>query len=121
MLGAFQFNIAVGADADILPQAIRNLSILRFIHQTIPAASRWYPIFTRWLNGLAGKITGCGGDPTRRLPSPTGGDRPPPCPEPGPEPCEVKPRDLWCMNIPWDQCDVEGEIELKMRFRKKSC
>ena len=121
MLGAFQFNIAVGADADILPQAIRNLSILRFIHQTIPAASRWYPIFTRWLNGLAGKITGCGGDPTKVLPSPTGGDRPPPCPEPGPEPCEVKPRDLWCMNIPWDQCDVEGEIELKMRFRKKSC
>ena len=105
MLGAFQFNISVSPDADILPQAI-------------PAANRWYPIFVRWLNGLAGKVSGLGGDPTKVPPSPTGGDRPPPSPEP--EPCEVKPRDLWCMNIPWDECEVEGEIELKLRFRKKS-
>ena len=47
MLGAFQFNIPVNADAEILPFATRNLSILRFIHQTIPATSRWNPIFTR--------------------------------------------------------------------------
>jgi Common central domain of tyrosinase len=118
MLGAFQFNISVSPDADLLPQATRTLSILRFIQQTIPGASRWHPIFTRWLNGLAGKVSGLGGDPTKVLPSPTGGDGPPPCPEP--EPCEVKPRDLWCMNIPWDECDVEGEIELKLRFRKKA-
>jgi len=114
----FQFNISVSPDSDILPQAIRTLSILRYIQKTIPAANRWYPIFTRWLNGLADKVSGLGGDPTKVPPSPTGGDQLPPCPEP--EPCEVKPRDLWCMNIPWDECDVEGEIELKMRFRKKS-
>lgn len=117
ILGAFQFNIPVNTDPEILPTATRNLSILRYIQQTIPPANRWYPIFTRWLDGLAAKVAGLGGDPTTALPSPTGGDQPAPCHEP--EPCEVRPRDLWCMNIPWDQCDVEGEVEVKLRFRKK--
>jgi hypothetical protein len=117
MLGAFQISIPVSADADILPGAIRRLSILRYIQQTVPTASRWYPIFARWLNGLAAKVAGLGGDPIQVLPSPTGGDTPAPCPKP--EPCEVRPRDLWCMNIPWDECDIEGEVDVKLRFRKK--
>jgi len=117
MLGAFQFNIPVSPDAEILPKAIHTLSILRYIQQTIPSGNRWTPIFTRWLTGLAGKVSGLGGDPTQVPPSPTGGDIAPPCP--APEPCEVTPRDLLCMNIPWDDCDIEGEIELKLRFRRK--
>jgi hypothetical protein len=118
MLGAFQFNIPVNTDPEILPNAIRQLSILRYIQQTVPTANRWYPIFVRWLNGLAAKVAGLGGDPTQILPSPTGGDTSPaPCYEP--EPCEGRPPDLWCMNIPWDECDIEGEIDLKVRFRKK--
>jgi transposase len=117
MLGAFQFNIPVQRDADILPKAVRNLSILRYIQQTIAGSSRWSPIFTRWLNGLATKVAGLGGDPNTILPSPTGGDMPAPCHKP--EPCEVRPRDLWCMNIPWDECDIEGEVDVKLRFRKK--
>jgi hypothetical protein len=119
MLGGFQFNIPVNADSDILPVATRNLSILRYIQLTIPTANRWYSIFTRWLDNLAAKVAGLGGDPTKVLPSPTGGDQPtcPPCPRP--EPCEVKPRDLWCLNIPWEECEIEGELDLKLRFRKK--
>jgi hypothetical protein len=117
MLGAFQFSIPVQRDADILPKAIRNLSILRYIQQTIASSSRWSPIFVRWLNGLATKVAGLGGDPGQVLPSPTGGDVPAPCHEP--EPCAVRPRDLWCMNIPWDECDIEGEVDVKLRFRKK--
>jgi hypothetical protein len=117
VLGAFQFSIPVQADADILPKAVRNLSILRYIQQTIPIGSRWHPIFVRWLNGMATKITGLGGDPTKALPSPTGGDMPVPCHKP--ESCEVRPRDLWCMNIPWDECDIEGEVDVKLRFRKE--
>jgi hypothetical protein len=118
MLGAFQFSIPVQKDADILPRATRNLSILRYVQQTIPTGSRWKAIFVRWLDGLAAKVAGLGGDPTKVVPSPTGGDTAPehPC---HPEPCEVRPRDLWCMNIPWDECDIEGEIDLKLRFRKK--
>jgi hypothetical protein len=117
MRGAFQFTIPVNTDPEILPTATRNLSVLRYIHETIPPANRWYPIFTRWLAALATKVTGLGGDPTKILPSPTGGDQPAPCHVP--EPCEVKPRDLWCLNIPWDECDIEGELDLKLRFRKK--
>jgi hypothetical protein len=119
MLGAFQFNIPVNTDPEILPNALRNLSILRYIQQTVPTANRWHPIFVLWLDGLAAKVAGLGGDPTQVLPSPTGGDTSPapPCHEP--EPCKVRPRDLWCMNIPWDECDFEGEIDLKLRFRKK--
>jgi hypothetical protein len=84
MLGAFQLNIPVKTDPDILPAATRNLAILRYVRQTIPATSRWNPIFERWLNGLAAKVAGLGGDPTKVLPSPTGGDKPaPPCPKPG--------------------------------------
>jgi hypothetical protein len=118
MLGAFQFSIPVQKDPDILPRASRNLSILRYIQETIPTGNRWKAIFVRWLDGLAAKVAGLGGDPTKILPSPTGGDTAPehPC---HPEPCEVRPRDLWCMNIPWDECDIEGEIDLKLRFRKK--
>src|SRR2546421_272019 len=102
MLGAFQFNIPVNTDSDILPNAIRQLSILRYIQQTIPTANRWSPIFVRWLNSLAAKVGGLGGDPTQVLPSPTGGDIPPaPCPEP--EPCEIRPCNLLCMNIPWGE------------------
>ena len=121
MLGAFQFNITVNTDAEILPTAIRNLSILRYIQQTIPTANRWYPIFVRWLSALAAKVAGLGVDPTQIPPSPTGGDTPPPapCPAPCPEPCDVTPRDLWCLNVPWDECDIDGEIDLKLRFRRK--
>ena len=30
-----------------------------------------------------------------------------------------RPEDLFCFNIPWHDCEVEGELELKLRFRKK--
>jgi hypothetical protein len=82
---------------------------------------RHNPIFVRWLNGLAAKVEGLGGDPTQVLPSPTGGDTAPEPPAPchEPTPCELRPRDLLCLNIPWDECDVEGEINLKLRFHRK--
>jgi hypothetical protein len=116
VLGAFQFNIPVQHDPDILPVAFRNLSILRYVHQSIPAGSRWHPIFVRWLDGLAKKVAGLGGDPAKALPSPNGNDRPP---DHKHEPCEVRACDLLRMNIPWDECDVEGEVDIKVRFKKK--
>ncbi|EWY79955.1 hypothetical protein FOCG_18085 [Fusarium oxysporum f. sp. radicis-lycopersici 26381] len=119
MLGAFQFNIPVNVDPGILPNSIRQLSILRYIQQTVPTTNRWSPIFVRWLNCLAAKVAGLGGDPTQVLPSPTGGDVPPaPCPKP--EPCKITRGDLLCMHIPWDQCDHGNEIDLELRFHKKS-
>jgi hypothetical protein len=29
------------------------------------------------------------------------------------------PEDLFCLNIPWKECEVEGEVEIKFRFHKK--
>ncbi len=43
MLGAFQFSIPVQKDADILPRATRNLSILRYVQQTIPTGAGGRP------------------------------------------------------------------------------
>lgn len=86
MLGAFQFNIPVQTDPEILPNAIRKLAILRYIQQSVPTANRWHPIFGRWLNSLAAKVAGLGGDPTKVLPSPTGGDTSPVPPAPCPKP-----------------------------------
>ncbi|MFL6214356.1 MAG: M36 family metallopeptidase [Blastocatellia bacterium] len=34
-------------------------------------------------------------------------------------PCEVKPSQLCCFNIPWNDFEFEGEIDLKLRFRSK--
>ncbi len=37
----------------------------------------------------------------------------------GEEMREISPADLLCLNIPWAECEVEGELEIKLRFRKK--
>jgi len=115
--GAFQMTIPVRTDPEILPKEIRKLSVLRYIQQSVPAGSRWYSIFVRYLDQIAGRIRGLGGDPGTVKPSPDGGDVgyicPPPCKP------EVCPPDLFCLNIPWRECEIEGELDLKVRFRRK--
>src|SRR5215208_6085314 len=32
---------------------------------------------------------------------------------------DVSLQDLFRLNIPWQECEVEGEIEIKLRFHKK--
>lgn len=117
-LGAFQMTIPVKTDPEILPKEIRKLSVLRYVHQSIPASNRWYSIFVRYLDQIAARVRGLGGDPTTVKPSPDGGEEgqicPPPC---QPEVCP--PPDLFCLNIPWRECDIEGELDLKIRFRRK--
>jgi hypothetical protein len=71
-LGAFQMTIPVRADPEILPNEIRKLSVLRYIQQTIPANNRWHPIFVRYLDEIARRVKGLGGDPNAVNPSPDG-------------------------------------------------
>ena len=76
-LGAFQITIPVRTDQEMLPTEIRKLSVLRYIQQTIPTSSRWYSIFERYLDQIAARVRGLGGDPNTVKPSPDGCE---PCP-----------------------------------------
>jgi hypothetical protein len=116
-LGAFQMTIPVKTDPEILPKEIRKLSVLRYIQQSIPASNRWYGIFVRYLDQIAARVRGLGGDPTTVKPSPDGGEEGQICP--APRPPEVCPPDLFCLNIPWRECDIEGEVAVKLRFKRK--
>ena len=41
----------------------------------MPPQRRWYSVFQRYLEGIADRVRGLGGDPTEILPSPTGDGR----------------------------------------------
>lgn len=117
-LGAFQMTIPVRPDPEILPEEIRKLSVMRYIQLGIPRSSRWYSIFVRYLDQIAARVCGLGGDPNAVKPSPDGGEGVAQVCHP-PHPKEVCPPDLFCLNIPWKDCDIEGELDLKIRFRRK--
>jgi hypothetical protein len=70
--GAFQLTIPVKAKQALLLTEERDLSVLRWIGEAIPRHNRWYPVFRRYLEKIAGRVSAFGGDPTKILPSPTG-------------------------------------------------
>ncbi len=72
VLGAFQLTIPVGVKRLLLPREERDLSVLRWIAESIPANSRWSQVFPRYVEEIAGRVQAFGGDPTQILPSPTG-------------------------------------------------
>lgn len=55
----------------LLPEE-RNLSVLRWFGEAIPATARWYPVFQRYLEIIAGRVQAFGGKPGHILPLPTG-------------------------------------------------
>ena len=72
VLGTFQLTIPVETrDALRVPEE-RLLSVLRWIARGIPHHNRWLPVFRRYLEQIAGRVSGLGGDPTQILPSPSG-------------------------------------------------
>ena len=76
VLGAFQLAIPVKAKQLLLASEERDLSVLRWIAEAIPHHNRWHPVFHRYLEQIAGRVRTFGGDPTKILPSPTGGTTP---------------------------------------------
>ena len=70
--GAFQLTIPVSTPAHILPSEERSYSVLRWIRESIPSTDRWLPVFDRYVQTIAGRITALGGDPGRIRPSPDG-------------------------------------------------
>ncbi|MGE5204030.1 MAG: hypothetical protein ACM3PW_00330, partial [Chlamydiota bacterium] len=117
VLGAFQMTIPVKTDPEILPREIRKLAVLRHIQQSMPAGTRWYNIFVRYLDQIARRVKGLGGNPDTVKPSPDGGEPEQVCPPPCSK--EVCPEDLISLNIPWRECEMEGELDLKIRFKRK--
>src|SRR5271157_526681 len=75
VLGTFQINIPVSTKELLLPREEQRLSIFRWIGEAMPPQRRWYSVFQRYLEGIADRVRGLGGDPTEILPSPTGDGR----------------------------------------------
>jgi murein tripeptide amidase MpaA len=72
ILGAFQLTIPVRSKKSLLLTEERDLSVLRWIGEAIPHHSRWYPVFSRYLDQIAGRVKSFGGNPCEIFPSPTG-------------------------------------------------
>ncbi len=86
--GIFKLTIPVDTKSDLLEREERYYAILQFIANSIPSASRWFPVFERYLKQVAGRVRGFGRDPGLIPPSGTGA-----LPGDGrkPEPCEGEP------------------------------
>jgi hypothetical protein len=74
--GTFQISIPVSTKAAMLEPEERLLSILRWILRSIPHQDRWYPVFRRYVDEIADRVGGLGGNPDEILPSPHGTGRP---------------------------------------------
>jgi hypothetical protein len=70
--GTFQLSVPIGTKAEILPEAERGLSILRWILDSTPQTSRWYPVMLRYVEAFADRVAGLGGNPSFIPPSATG-------------------------------------------------
>jgi hypothetical protein len=68
-IGIFKLTIPVDTKSDLLEEEERYYAILQFIANSIPSASRWFPVFERYLKQVAGRVKGFGGDPVLIPPS----------------------------------------------------
>jgi hypothetical protein len=63
VLGVFKVTIPVATKAELLAPEARLLSILRWIQTAIPLDSRWFLVFQRYVDQVAGRVLDMGGDP----------------------------------------------------------
>lgn len=71
-IGIFKLKIPVDTKTELLETEERYYAILQFIADSIPSASRWFPVFERYLKQVAGRVKGFGGNPIQILPSGSG-------------------------------------------------
>lgn len=69
VLSAFRMTVVVKAGDPLLEKVVRNLAVLKFIQQAIPAADSWNPVFARYIGQFSDKLSGLGIDPVLILPS----------------------------------------------------
>jgi hypothetical protein len=71
-LGSFQITVPVSVKDELLGPAEQLLAIMRWIAQGKPPGDRWTPVLDRFVEQLAERVEGFGGDPSAIPPSPTG-------------------------------------------------
>jgi hypothetical protein len=72
LLGAFQFAVNTKPKDELLLNQERLLATLRWMLVHTPPQRRWYPVLVRYIDLIAGIISGLGGHPGNILPSPIG-------------------------------------------------
>jgi hypothetical protein len=70
--GAFQLALNISTKEQMLLPEQRLLAWLRWIQQAVPPQNRWYPVMQRYIEQVAGRVRGLGGDPDTIGPSPEG-------------------------------------------------
>lgn len=70
--GAFQLTIPVHNKVELLLREERDLSVLRWIGESLPFHHRWYAVFQRYLKTIGDRVIVFGGNPSHIFPSPTG-------------------------------------------------
>ena len=63
VLGAFRMTTLVSAGTPLIARATRELGVLKYIREAIPAADSWRPVFDRYIAQLSGQVAGLGGNP----------------------------------------------------------
>jgi hypothetical protein len=76
VVGTFQLSIPVDLGPRLLPDETRLFSVMSHILRAVPRESAWYAVLIRYLDALAARVRGFGGDPGLIDPSPDGGESP---------------------------------------------
>jgi hypothetical protein len=63
IVGSFQVKIPVSTRAAMLPAEENTLAILKARLAALPKSNRWYPVLLRYIDQIAGRVEGLGGDP----------------------------------------------------------
>jgi len=75
--GSFHMKIPVTKERAILPEDENLLAILKWRLELIGPGNRWYPVLLRYIDVIAGRIHGMGGNAAGIAPSPNGYHAPP--------------------------------------------
>jgi hypothetical protein len=72
VVGAVTFSLIISTKQQLLLPEERLLAILRWMLTVTPKQKRWHPVLVRYMNYVAGRVAGFGGNPGQILPSPLG-------------------------------------------------
>jgi hypothetical protein len=72
VVGAFQMNISVLPQKDLLPAEENILALYKWKIERIPSNNRWHPVMRRYIARVSGLVSRLGGNPGAIPPSQTG-------------------------------------------------